>query len=382
MPERQRILWVMESLGVGGAEVAAIDLLRELSARGHSAEVVTLWGPYALEPALEEAGIPVWHLRLGHRWRLDQGVRRLTRRLRINRPTVVHGQLFFPGVYVALSCAIVRVPARVVTFQNLGYESYPAETPWLKIRKCIDRSAMRHAIDGHIAVSEAVNRHYSTHLRLAPMQVIPNGIPARAIAAADGPQRESISARYGLQENRLLVVCPARFVHEKGHRYLIEAVGQLRAAGVTPNVILAGDGPLRAEIAELVRAATLGSVIQLPGVVPHDEVLDLMRAADIVVLPSTHEGFPVAAAEAAATGTAVVASDVGGLPDLFDGDAGILVPPRDPGALAAALRRVIEDEALRLSLGRRAQERTLRTCDIEQVANLHETLYEKLLQGS
>ena len=97
MPERQRVLMVLESLGPGGAELAALNLLTALAERGHVCAVANLWGPDTLAEQFDAAGIPVHCLRVQHRWRVDQGVSRLAKLIRQQRPTVLHAQLFFAG---------------------------------------------------------------------------------------------------------------------------------------------------------------------------------------------------------------------------------------------------------------------------------------------
>ena len=383
MPEHQRILMVMESLGVGGAEIAAVGLLRALKRRGHHCEVAHLWEPATLQASLEGAGIAVHGLGLKHRWRVDQGVTRLARLIRSSRPTVIHAQLFFAGLYVAASRPAAPAPRRIVTYQNLGYDSYPATTPWLKARKRLDGVAMRRGIDAHVAVSKAAARHYVTHLGIAPPVVIPNGIDARGLAASPTSKHGESLARLGLHSGEQVILCPARFVHEKGHRFLLEALVTLRDWGLAPRVILAGDGPLHESVIDLVQRIGLNQQVVLPGRVEHAELLELMRDSDLIVLPSTHEGFPVAVAEAAAVGTAVVASDVGGVPDLITpGEAGLLVPPGDPTALAESISRALGDEPLRSKLAREAQRRCIELCDISEVARAHEHLYRSDFEGA
>jgi glycosyltransferase involved in cell wall biosynthesis len=159
------------------------------------------------------------------------------------------------------------------------------------------------------------------------VRVIPNGIDVPA-----GP---------GEPDDPPHVLYAGRLSAEKGVRELVAATQDLP-------LVVAGDGPLRAEVP--------GAL----GMVPHDELLRLYKRAAVVACPSRREGFGVACLEAMAAGRPVVASAVGGLRDLVvDGETGLLVPPGDVAALRAALERLLADTGLRERLGRAARERVL-----------------------
>jgi glycosyltransferase involved in cell wall biosynthesis len=159
------------------------------------------------------------------------------------------------------------------------------------------------------------------------VRVIPNGI--------------DVPAEPGEPDDPPHVLYAGRLSAEKGVRELVAA-----ARGLP--LVVAGDGPLRAEVP--------GAL----GMVPHDELLRLYGRAAVVVCPSRREGFGVACLEAMAAGRPVVASAVGGLRDLVvDGETGLLVPPGDVAALRAALERLLGDAGLRARLGRAARERVL-----------------------
>jgi glycosyltransferase involved in cell wall biosynthesis len=183
----------------------------------------------------------------------------------------------------------------------------------------------------------------------------------------------------GTGDPRLLT---AGFLYEvKGHRDLAEALALLAAEGREVSWDVAGDGPLRDPIAEQVARLGLGERVRLLGFVSHDELLARLRRREwaAVVLPSVetadgvHEGIPVSLVEAMASGVPVVATATGGIPELLDGGAGLLVPQRDPAALAAALERLLADPGLSGELARRGRERVEESYDADKVAaRLHE----------
>jgi glycosyltransferase involved in cell wall biosynthesis len=191
--------------------------------------------------------------------------------------------------------------------------------PWAA-RRVLRRARL--AICASRDLAEAARR-----LGASEARAIPNGIdaPGEVGEPSDPPH----------------VLYAGRLSPEKGVRELVAATRGLP-------LVVAGDGPLRAEVP--------GAL----GMVPHDELLRLYGSAAVVACPSRREGFGVACLEAMAAGRPVVASDVGGLRDLVvDGETGLLVPPGDVTALRAALERLLGDAELRARLGRAARERVL-----------------------
>lgn len=173
-----------------------------------------------------------------------------------------------------------------------------------------------------------------------------------------------------------VALCPARMTPVKGHRYLLEAAARLAARGVRCEFWLAGEGPNAGAIARQIREAGLGERVRLLGTVPHRELLGIYRdgLVDCVVLPSLHEGLSVALVEAMAHGVPVVATGVGGVPELLGRGAGVLVPPREPAALAHALGRVLGSAELRAALARAGRRRVAEEFEVTAIA-------ERLAEG-
>jgi colanic acid/amylovoran biosynthesis glycosyltransferase len=172
------------------------------------------------------------------------------------------------------------------------------------------------------------------------------------------------------------VLCPARLVPVKGHRYLIEAAALLVDRGMAFELWLAGDGPEADSIAGQIDRLGLSARVRRLGTVPHGELLRMYREreVDCVVLPSVdlggglHEGLSVALIEAMAYSVPVIATRTGGLPELLDGGAGVLIPPADPPALADALGRVLCSSAFRADLARAGRHRVEEEFDVVAIA--------------
>jgi glycosyltransferase involved in cell wall biosynthesis len=178
-------------------------------------------------------------------------------------------------------------------------------------------------------------------------------------------------------------VCVASLREYKGHAVLLDAVRLLRARLPAARVVLVGDGELRGALERRIAREGLSGAVELRGALPHQEIPAVLAGATAMVLPSVTsrdgqmEGIPVALMEALAAGVPVVSTRLSGIPELVrDGETGLLVPERDPGALAAAMERLARDPALCASLaeeGRRAvRERFDRGRNVGRLAALFE----------
>jgi glycosyltransferase involved in cell wall biosynthesis len=140
---------------------------------------------------------------------------------------------------------------------------------------------------------------------------------------------------------RLLTV--AALADKKGHAYLLQALAQLRADGATPVTLdLVGDGEEREPLERLTRALGIEDIVRFVGEQPKERVAEMMREADLFVLPSLYENLPCVLIEATASGLPCVATSVGGVPEIVDSDNGVLCPPRDAAALAGAIAAALD----------------------------------------
>lgn len=177
-----------------------------------------------------------------------------------------------------------------------------------------------------VAIGSSLKRR-AENLGAKNIEVIPN--QADLEGAAGEPHIEN-------RHNR--IICVARLSEEKGHRYLFEAMKKVAIDIPGVELVLVGDGAMKNELAEAAKNLN----VKFLGRLSHREALNEVAASDVFVLPSLGEGMGIVIAEAQALGVPVVATAVGGIPDLIeDGVSGFLVPPKDPGALAAALVKVL-----------------------------------------
>jgi glycosyltransferase involved in cell wall biosynthesis len=182
--------------------------------------------------------------------------------------------------------------------------------------------------------------------------VVPFGIDTSLFRPAAG----KIKGSAGAGEGPLRIGFVKWLEPKYGAQDLVEALGLL--ADLQIEATLVGDGPLRESLETRVRELGLAERVHFLGRRPHSEIPDLLRGFDLLAMPSRQEAWGVAAAEASATAMPVVATRVGGIPEVVvDGKTGLLVPPQDPPALAAAIRRLAGDRELRHRLGHAGRER-------------------------
>jgi glycosyltransferase involved in cell wall biosynthesis len=367
-----RIVFCVGSLQVGGTESQLVKLAGSLAARGHDVHVVALSrsGPY--EPELRTLGIPTrifsytglrTHGPDGRRSarvllrELSQLVE-VWRHLRALRPDVCHGFLFTCYTHVLPIAWLAGVPARVN-----GRRGAPPPTPTGLLRTLLDFAGHRSS-NLYVTNSRALRAELAGEEKVpvGRIEVIPNGVEL--------PEETAEPAR-----------CPARgivvanLIAYKGHADLIEALALLDEP---PYLCLVGQGPERERLAALVRARGLGHVVTLAGAVP--DARALLAGFQFAVLPSHSEGLPNAVLEAMAAGLPVVATAVGGVPDIVaDGETGLLVPPRDPAALAKAIERLAADPDLRAAMGA-AGRRAATRLSVADCADRHEAAYRALLR--
>jgi glycosyltransferase involved in cell wall biosynthesis len=280
--------------------------------------------------------------------------------MRAWRPDVVHSFLFLSNAVTAPVARLAGVPALILS-QRCSYEA-TAPPHWRRLARWSHRLADRVVVNSRAALEEERRAG-------APADTttyIPNGVDV----AEEGPPAR---AALGLPEG-FLVVAVGQLSEIKGHRYLIEAWPEVVRAHPAARLVLVGDGPRGPALQEQARRLGVDGSVFFLGFRPDGR--RYAAAADVFVQPSLTEGMPNAVLEAMAAGRPVIATRVGGVPELItDGETGRLVPPADPAALAAAIASLLADEAERLRLGGAARARTRAEFSADTVRSAFEGLY-------
>ena len=202
------------------------------------------------------------------------------------------------------------------------------------------------------------------------------------------PDREAPRRRLGVEPGEPLIAAVGRLVYKKGFRYLLDAMPAILERHPKARLVLGGGGELADELAGQARELGVAERVTFPGLLSHDQVLELVAASEVFVMPSIRDpggnidGLPIVVLEAMAAGRTVVATDVAGMPlAVADGETGLLVPEKDPAALAAAVNRVLDDDDLRRGMGDAGRRRVERELNWGAIARIHDSLYQRAVAG-
>lgn len=326
-----RILHVIQELGIGGAERIAVRLAHAAREAGNDVAVAS----YPGELVREFPG-PHFHVPLVQRrpWRLPAAAHAVDKALRAFKPDLVH--CHNPGMAAVTAIATARgrrVPT-IVSVHGVPEEDWPTTVRVLRLAGLAS-----------VACGPAVETALAEH-GLTPDATIANGISPPPQPAG----RDVLEHEFGIAHGQSVFVAVGRLAPEKNYGLAIRAVADVPDAAL----LIVGDGPERASLEELAANRGIAARVHLPGI--RADARSLMGAADAALFTSKAEGLPLAALEALASGTPLVAVAVRGLRELLvDGENALLVPPDDEAALSAALRRVVSDRGLARTVGGRGR---------------------------
>jgi glycosyltransferase involved in cell wall biosynthesis len=371
---RIRVLLAIKGLATGGAERLLVDTVATGDAASFDYEVACVMADLNnLAPRLADLGIPVHQL--GATGNLDvRWVPRFRRLLVEGRFDIVHFHLPYTaaiGRPIVLSLPSRSRPMTLYTEHCLWNKVSPPIKMLNRLTVGTDRLVL--------AVSEASRGSLPDRLRQRA-RVVVHGIDqslAPEVVAERPTIRRRIREQLDVPEKDLLALTVAGLRAEKGYDLLLEAAHLAVGRNLPIRFAAAGDGALAGELRSRHEALGLGESFRFLG--HRTDILELMAAADVVVLPSHQDGLPVVVMEATSIGTPIVATAQGGLPQAIeDGVNGLLVPPRDPEALADALGRLAADPHLLAELGQGALERRA-AFDVARSTAEIEDLYRSLV---
>ncbi len=361
-----RVLQVIPSLGLGGAERMVKNLAIRLHASGHRVVVVSLYGPLgsSVEADLRAAGVE-GHF-LGKKRGLDlRMVPRISRIASGFRPDVVHTHMY--ALKYALPSVAWRRCGVVHTIHTM------AEKEVDRASRILQRVAFR-ALVSPVAIGDAVAESVRRVYGVVAPRTIPNGIPVSEYVPSAFARAE-VRASLGIPGEAPVVVTVAAFRPEKNHRNLISAFASAQLREIGAHLMLVGDGELRATAERQAENLGLRDRVHFLGV--RSDVPRLLAAGDVFALSSRYEGNPLSVMEAMAAARPVVATAVGCIPSLV-GDAGLLVSPDDVNALAQALFALAGDAARSRRLGDAAARIAQQRFGDDAMAHAYEKLYEEV----
>jgi glycosyltransferase involved in cell wall biosynthesis len=338
-----RLLLVVDSLEVGGAERQVVDLAGALRRKGYGITVAcSVAGD--LSGALEEAGVPVRPLlkRLAKRRLSLAYAWRLRRLLKGEQFDLVHAHIYASIAAAAIATLETDVPLVITEHTEASWQDWRAR--W--VSRWVYRRAAR-----IIAVSTPIRRRLIERDDVHPdlITIVPNAVASASEPHADAPLPTEL-------RERPLVGVVARLQPEKGVASFLKAAARVAPQFPEAHFVVAGDGPFQQELVALTEDLDLGSRVHFLGF--RSDASALMRSLDVLVAPSLTEGSPLVTLEAMAAGVPVVASAVGGIPDQIRHDKeGLLVPPGDTDALGNALLALLRDPPRARRLGEAGRRR-------------------------
>lgn len=353
-----KIVHIIPTLDLGGAERIAVDLVRYGNHDLFEFSVVTIVGGGPLEDDLRAAGIPYYSLKkittlgLGMLVELTQLLNRL-------EPDIVHTHLFGAHLWGQVASMLNRVPIMVASEQNTDVDLGELRT---RVKQLLSYSA-----DTVIAGSGAIRDFLITqgHIAEEKIVVVRNAIDTKQYIDLPLPT-------FG---HTLKLLSIGRLQEQKGHDILIEALTQLH--GIPWELTIVGTGELLDDLSGRAalhhindRVHFVGAIMDVPGMIAQH---------DVVVMPSRWEGIGLVVMEGMAAGRPVIASNVGGIPEIIEhGKTGLLVQPENPHAIAEACAWVWEHQDAARAIGLRAREYARVNCDVIEMVKQYERVYAHL----
>ena len=325
---------------VGGTEIATYNIAKHLSENCHDVHVITSLDK-GMQEVSSEFGFKVHRLsynKINRFLKVIQFWYKIFFRIYRIKPDIVHIQAVGNGMPAFFAKLVFKVPYVVWGQGNDVYLSWP-------FKKAISKIVLSNA-DFVIALTDHMKEKMQ-EICMRPVKVISNGIDIKKFHS--DKKRESIS--------ELTIMFVGRLDPIKGVKYLIQAMSIVKNYQ-NIKLIVIGDGEEKKELKELVSMLNLSDCVYFTGLIDNEKIPEYMSQADIFVLPSLSEGFPVASLEAMASGLPIVATNVGGLPDIIeDGVNGYLVEPRNPVQLAEKITLLLKDNDLRLNISKANREK-------------------------
>ncbi|HEY7678311.1 MAG TPA: glycosyltransferase [Candidatus Methylomirabilis sp.] len=370
------ICYLIHQLEMGGTETHLVEVVRHLDRRRFAPVVCCLREPGRLGKHVEAMGVPV----------LGLGIERIYGRkayrmadafaafLRHHHVRILHNYLVSANIYGTLVGRLARVPRIVTSRRDMGFSRN-----WRL--GLVERCLVNRRVDRIVVVCDAVRQRAAREMGAGPAKVttIPNGIDTETWVPR--PPDPALQERWGIAPGDQVVGIVGVLTPVKGHRYFLEAA--MRIAWDRPGVkfLVVGDGTERKDCERLARELAIGDRVIFAG--SQDETAPFLTLMDVVVCSSLSEGMSMSLLEAMAMGKPVVATRVGGNPEVVaDGVTGLLVPARDGLVLAKAIQRLLDDPLAAAYMGQAGRARAESEFTLRGMVRRMEELYAGLLRDA
>lgn len=375
--QRARILLLIDSLGMGGAERLLATYLEHFDTARFEPRVCALQvrENNPLRAGIERLGIPVDLVSVRH-LRDPLGLPRLVRYLRRQQIDLLHAQLEFADTLGSIAAKIVGIPT-VSTLHTFDDPPQRSRAYWrLRLRWWV----LRHFCDQVIAVSEGTRKHHLRMGGLEPAKVVTlyNGIDIVRFSAATKAECSTARQALAIPPDVPLLLTVAVLRAAKGVQYMIEALPAILEAVPETRYLVVGGGKQEDSLKELAKTHGVADRVIFAG--QRNDIPNLLAICDLFVLPTLGEALPTVLAEAMAAQKAIVASNVGGVPEMVEhSHNGLLVPPADPTSLAEACLQLLQNAGEADAMARAGKEIVERRFSIRLQGQRLSDLYQGLL---
>ena len=374
--EELKVLYLIDGLGLGGAERMMLPILKNLRKAGVNVRVCAMYvrDGNPIQQELENAGIPVDVLGIT-RLKTPTNLPRLLNYLRATRPDLLHTQLEFSNTLGSIAGKFLGIPT--VSTQH----TYDAPTAGSRSNKRLQLMwrSLRHFSDRVIGVSNGTSQHHIEAGNLDPRKVttIYNGIELNRFAPFNAQKRADGRTALAIQPEAFLMITVAVLREPKGIQYMLSALPDVLKAIPNAHYLIVGGGEYEDALKAQVEQLNLGEHVTFTGV--RRDVPELLPLADLFVHPTLDDALPTVLIEAMATQLPIVASAVGGVPEMvIDQNNGLLSKPANPDSLAEKVIYVGQNCRIGQAMGRRgkqiAEERFNVTGQTEQLLQLYQQL--------
>ncbi len=370
---RKQIVFLIDGLGLGGAEHLLVIYLQHLDRTRFEPRVCVMQvkngNPMAGE--IEKLGIPIDFVRVKRL--ADPGaLPRLLAYLRRMRPAVLHTQLEFADTLGCTAAKLLGIPTvstlHTADAPEKGEKSYRR----LKLRWWI----LQHFPVRVIAVSEGTRQHHLRVGKLPPEKVVTihNGIDLSRFVPVSPAEIVALRESLGIPADAPVLVTVAVLRQPKGIQYLLEALPDILQRVPDTRYLIVGDGNHRGKLESVATEKGVSDRVIFAGT--RRDIPQILASTDIFVLPTLTEALPTALAEAMAAEKPIIASNVGGVPEMVDdGQNGLLIPPADPRALTEACLNLLESPERAREMGRAGRRIVEERFDIQRQVRQLEALY-------
>lgn len=377
-----KALLLIDTLEVGGAEKSLCAIARRLER--FEAVVAHLYPGETLKREYEAAGLRVHSLETPGKYSFRVAAKNLVRLIENERPDLIHATLFRAGIVARMVAPRLGIPL-IDSFVNDSY----SRLRWNRLTAAgklklggvwaVDRASARR-VDRFVAVSETVKTASCRALGIpeAKVTVIYRGRDPEKFLEPSAAERSTVRGSVGARAGDRLILNVARLLPRKGQAELIRAMPAILRSHPDAHLLIAGDGPFRAELQARVAELGLEERVRLVGT--RSDVEALMAAVEVCVFPSHFEGHGGALIEAMFSGKAIVAADTAvHRESIRDGLSGRLVPVESAEGIARAVSGLLSDPAEGRRMGDEARRTALARFEIGRIAREHDALYDSVL---